>query len=55
MSAVTETPDRDEQRRAFERRRRQRNVAILVALVAFVVLIYVVTLVRLDGGSPGAG
>jgi hypothetical protein len=54
MSAMTEAPDRDAERRAFERRRRQRNVALLLALAAFVILIYVVTLVRL-GGAPGAG
>ena len=55
MSAVADMPERDDERRAFERRRRQRNIAILVALVAFVVLIYVVTLVRMDGGMTGAG
>ena len=31
-------------------RRRSRNVALLIALFAFVVLIYLVTIVRMGGG-----
>ncbi|MGF1625848.1 MAG: hypothetical protein ACFCVH_13275 [Alphaproteobacteria bacterium] len=54
MNAMAETEDREAQRRAFERRRRQRNVAVMIALVAFVILIYVVTLVKLDS-TPGVG
>ncbi|MEZ5667431.1 MAG: hypothetical protein R3F55_08375 [Alphaproteobacteria bacterium] len=44
----------DREKEAFERRRRQRNLAVLVALLAFVVLIYVVTLVKFEA-VPGAG
>jgi len=53
MTPMTGSPERDAERRAFERRRRQRNLAVMIALAAFVILIYVVTLVRLD--SPAAG
>jgi hypothetical protein len=33
-----------------EKRLRQRNWALLAALVAFVVLVYVVTIVKMKGG-----
>ncbi len=33
-----------------ERRRRQRNWAIFLALAAFVVIVYIVTIVRMQGG-----
>lgn len=58
MSAMTETPEqkttRGSEQQAFERRRKQRNIALLVALLAFAVLIYVITLVKLDG-TTGVG
>ena len=34
----------------IDRNRRARNVAVLVALLAFVALIYAVTIVRMTGG-----
>ncbi len=34
----------------IDRNRRARNVAMLVALLAFVALIYAVTIVRMTGG-----
>lgn len=37
------------------RNRRARNIAIGLALVAFIGLIYAVTLARLSGALPGAG
>ncbi len=43
----------DPEREAFERRRRRRNLAIFVALMAFVILIYVLTMVRTDTSSVG--
>jgi hypothetical protein len=33
-----------------QRRLRQRNWALLAALVAFIVLVYVVTIVKMQGG-----
>lgn len=37
------------------RNRRARNVAIGLVLVAFIALVYAVTLARLSGTMPGAG
>lgn len=34
----------------YHRRRRGRNLALLAALVAFVALVYAITLVKLKGG-----
>jgi uncharacterized Tic20 family protein len=39
-----------EERAAFERRRRQRNWAMLAALLALVGLFYLIAMVRLTGG-----
>ena len=39
-------PERDE-REAFERRRRSRNIALAVLLFALVVLFYLITIVRM--------
>ena len=36
--------------RGGDPRRRSRNVALLIALASFVVLIYLVTIVRMSGG-----
>jgi hypothetical protein len=41
-----QTPVRDER----SRRQRARNWAILLALAAFVLIVYVVTIVRMKGG-----
>ncbi len=45
MSAVAK-PDRDSE---VQRRQRGRNLALMAALIAFCVLIYLVTIVRLGG------
>ncbi|MBW8269595.1 hypothetical protein [Caldovatus aquaticus] len=37
-----------EERQAFERRRRGRNIALLVALLALVVLFYLISMARLS-------
>ena len=39
----------DDERMEWERRRRTRNIAIAVALIAMVVIFYVATIVRLGG------
>jgi uncharacterized membrane protein (DUF485 family) len=44
---MTMTPD---ERTAFERRRRQRNWAILLTLIALVVLFYFISMARLLRG-----
>jgi predicted nucleic acid-binding Zn ribbon protein len=41
-----QTPTSDER----QRRQRARNWAILLALAAFVVIVYIVTIVRMKGG-----
>lgn len=52
---TTAAPDRNSaERKAFEKRRRTRNIAVGVALAAFVVLIYFVTVVKIDL-IPGSG
>jgi len=43
------TPDDD----AFLRERRRRNIALGLALVAFVVLVFIVTIVKLSGNVGG--
>ena len=42
-----ETDSKDADRREFERRRRNRNLALLGVLVGLVVLFYVLSIVRL--------
>jgi len=37
-------------REAFRRRRRGKNLALLAVLVAFVVLVYIVAVIRMGGG-----
>jgi ferric-dicitrate binding protein FerR (iron transport regulator) len=43
------TMSRSEERKAFERRRRGRNLALLAALAAIVVLLYALPFVRMGG------
>ena len=43
------TPDKE----AFRRERSRRNIAMAIALVAFVVLVFVVTIVKLSGNAAG--
>ncbi len=42
--------DRDEE--AFRRERSRRNVAMALALAAFVILVFLITVVRLSGNVP---
>jgi ferric-dicitrate binding protein FerR (iron transport regulator) len=42
---------RNEERKQFDRRRRGRNLALLAALVAVVILLYVLPFVRMGGGQ----
>ena len=44
------TPDGDANR-TRARRLRGRNLAVLFSLIAFIVLVYLITLVRLGGGE----
>ena len=46
QSTNTQTPPNGER----SRRQRARNWAILLALAAFVIIVYVVTIVRMKGG-----
>jgi hypothetical protein len=46
MNAPRQAPANDERRR----RQRARNWAILLALAAFVTIVYIVTIVKLKGG-----
>jgi ferric-dicitrate binding protein FerR (iron transport regulator) len=55
MSAVQKTGDQSAQESAKDsdvrrRRQRARNWAIFLALAAFVLIVYVVTIVRMKGG-----
>ena len=45
---------RETEREAFEHRRKRRNLIVLVLLLAFVIAVYVVTMVRTDSVG-GAG
>lgn len=47
MSAVMAGPDRGEDLR---RRQRAKNLTLAAALIAFVVLVYLVSVVRMGGG-----
>lgn len=55
---VNETSNRPVEERKIvltpeqDRRRRARNVAIALALTAFMALFYIVTIVKLGGGAP---
>lgn len=49
----TKQATNDPEREAFERRRRRRNLAVFIALMAFVILVYVMTMVRTDTASVG--
>ena len=40
----------DERRAAFRRKRRPKNLALLALLLAFVVLVYIVAVVRMGSG-----
>ena len=40
----------DETREAFRRKKRGKNLALMAVLVAFVVLVYIVAIVRMGGG-----
>lgn len=40
----------EDERREFDRRRRNRNLALLAVLVGLVVLFYVLSIVRMTGG-----
>ena len=44
-------PARDDEQRETGRRQRGRNLAILLALIGFMALIYLITLVRMGGGE----
>jgi hypothetical protein len=50
VNATPERAERPERAAGGDSRRRSRNVALLIALFAFVVLIYLVTIVRMGGG-----
>ena len=56
MSMATRSAERearDAEREAFERRRKRRNLLVLFVLLAFVILVYAMTMVRTDGVSVG--
>jgi hypothetical protein len=53
MSNNDEFPDIEwtkEKREAFRRKRRGKNLALMGLLFAFVVLVYIVSIVRMGGG-----
>lgn len=45
---MTDAPDRDTSRR---RKIRGRNIALLIALVSFIILVYFITIVQLKRGT----
>ncbi len=49
---MSEAPDGKGSGPEFRRRRRARNWALFAVLVGFVVLVYLVSIVRMSGGTP---
>jgi len=45
----TNTPPQPVDRAAFEKARRGRNIALALGLVAFIVIVFVVTVIRMGG------
>ncbi|WP_169816579.1 hypothetical protein [Rhodovibrio salinarum] len=57
MPTPENTPQQDwtpETRDAFRRKKRGKNLALLAVLVGFVVLVYIVAIVRMGANTPGA-
>jgi hypothetical protein len=47
--------DPKDESEAFRKARNGRNIAILVGLLAFVILVFIVTLTRLGGNATATG
>jgi hypothetical protein len=43
-----------ETREAFRRKKRGKNLALMAVLLGFVVLVYIVAIVRMGANTPGA-
>ena len=43
-----------ETREAFRRKKRGKNLAVMALLIGFVVLVYIVAIVRMGANTPGA-
>jgi hypothetical protein len=43
-----------ETREAFRRKKRGKNLALMAVLIGFVVVVYIVALVRMGANTPGA-
>jgi len=50
VNATPERAERPERAAGGDSRRRSRNVALLIALLSFAVLVYLVSIVRMSGG-----
>ena len=49
-----ETEWTPETREAFRRKKRGKNLAVMALLIGFVVLVYIVAIVRMGANTPGA-
>ncbi len=49
-----ETEWTPETREAFRRKKRGKNLALMAVLIGFVVLVYIVAIVRMGANTPGA-
>jgi len=47
--------DPNDEAEAFRKARRGRNIAILIGLLGFVILVFIVTLTRLGGNAAATG